>query len=133
MNRNPKKISLRALLKLQLFYCVLGIAYNVVSYLRLISGSQPLSSTSPLIGFAFMLFYGICLVSGFRQFLKTYRWLMAFFLISIGYSGIIKHFIVYAQQPETYSSQLAWSLAIGINLFGFLLNALAVSGMFKTN
>lgn len=125
------RVVISSLLKLQLAYCALGFGYNVVSYLKTATGGQPLASTSPVVGGVFMLIYGLCLLSGFRGSFMLYRVLMAFFLVTVGYSGIIKHFIVYGQQPDAYSSQLAWAAAIGINLFGFALNLLAVSGRFE--
>ena len=131
MNILTEKVVISSLLKLQLFYCALGVGYNVVSYVKAATGGQPLSSTSPIIGAVFMLIYGLCLFAGYREYFTLYRVLMAFFLVTVGYSGIIKHFIVYSQQPDAYSSQLARAAAIGINLFGFFLNLLAVVGRFE--
>jgi hypothetical protein len=127
------KMTISSLLKLQLLYCVFGVGYNIVSYVLAATGSQPLSSTSPMVGAAFMTFYGLCLLTGYKGLYKTYRILMVFFLFAIGYNGIIKHFIVYSQQPGAYSSQLAWATAIGSNAFGFILNLLAVAGRFETD
>ncbi|MBW1644497.1 MAG: hypothetical protein JRJ76_16845 [Deltaproteobacteria bacterium] len=131
MNILQKKIMLSTLLKLQLFYCFLGIGYNIVSYILAMSGGRQLSSTSPVIGTIFMSVYGLCLMAGYKGFYKTYRLLMLFFLVSSGYGGVIKHFIVYSQQPEAYASFSAWISAIGINFFGFLLNLMAVAGRFE--
>ncbi len=128
-----KKIGVSTLLKFQLFYCFLGVIYNVVSYISVISGGRQLSSGSPVVGGLFMSFYGLCLVTGYKGFIKTYRLLMIFFLVAIGYGGIVKHFIVYSSQPEAYASFTAWISAIGINLFGFLLNLLAAAGKFEDN
>lgn len=127
-----KKIALSTLLKLQLLYCFLGIAYNVVSYYLLKSGSPPLSSNSPITGGMGMLAFGLCLISAQKGFYKTYRLLMILFLIVFGYAGIVKHFIVYAQQPEAYASYSAWLVAIGSNSFGFLLNLAAAAGRFES-
>ena len=128
-----KKMVLSSLLRLQLIYCGLGVGYNLVSYIKAATGGKPLASTSPVVGTAFMLFYGLCLLPGYRGAHKLYRILMALFVLVTGYGGIIKHFIVYAQQPDAYSSQLAWVAAIGINVFGTLLNLLAVAGRFESN
>ena len=126
-----KKIALFTLLKLQLLYCLLGMSYNIVSYYLMISGSPPLSSNSPITGGVGMLAFGLCLISAQKGFYKTYRWLMALFLIVFGYGGIVKHFIVFAQQPEAYASYSAWLVAIGSNSFGFLLNLAAATGRFE--
>lgn len=127
-----KKFALSSLLKLQLLYCALGVGYNVVSYIRAATGARALAATPPVTGAIFMLVYGLCLFTGYKGMYKVYRALMAFFVIVTGYSGIIKHFIVYAQQPDAYSSQLAWASAIGINIFGALLNLAAVVGWFDS-
>jgi len=58
MNILTEKVVISSLLKLQLFYCALGVGYNVVSYVKAATGGQPLSSTSPIIGAVFMLIYG---------------------------------------------------------------------------
>lgn len=126
------RLVITSLLQLQLLYCALGIGYNLVSYVIAAKGGRQLSSTSPLFGAGFMLFYGLCLLTGYLQFYLPYRVLMALFLVSIGYSGVIKHFIVYGQQPDAYSSRLAWAVAIGINVYGLILNMLAAAGRFET-
>ena len=133
MSDSQKKMAISSLLKLQLLYGIIAVGYNGVSYVLAATGSQPLSSTSPAVGAAFMIFYGLCLLTGYKGLYKTYRILMALFLLSIGYSGIIKHFLIYTQQPDAYSSQLAWAFAIGINIFGFILNFLAAAGLFEND
>lgn len=127
-----QKIAISKLLKLQLLYCFMGVGYNVVSYLTVMFGGQQLSATSPITGVFFMAFYGLCLIPGYTGYLKTYRLLMFFFLVASGYGGIVKHFIIYTQDPTIYASFLAWISAIGINVFGFLLNLLAVAGKFES-
>jgi len=133
MDNSRKNLAISSLLKLQFLYCMFGVGYNVVSYILAATGNQPLSSTSPVVGTVFMSLYGLSLITAYKGLYKTYRILMAFFILTIGYGGIVKHFIVYAQQPDAYSSQLAWALAIGSNAFGFLLNLLAVAGRFETD
>ncbi|MCP4755119.1 MAG: hypothetical protein GY866_29935 [Proteobacteria bacterium] len=132
MNIWKRKIALSTLLKLQLLYCFLGVGYNIVSYLLAMSGGRQLSANSPVTGGIFMSVYGLCLIAGYQGFHKTYRLLMLFFLVSSGYGGVVKHFIVYARQPEAYAALSAWISAIGINFFGFLLNLLAVAGRFES-
>jgi hypothetical protein len=128
-----KKLSLSMLLKLQLFYCLLGVGYNVVSYSLVISIGRRLSVTAPFTGGLVMAFYGLCLITGFKGHHRTYRVLMLIFVVAIGYNGFIKHFILYARQPEVYYSFLAWFAAVGSNFFGLLLNLIAVSGRFEVN
>lgn len=128
-----KRITISVLLRLQVVYCALGIGYNVISYIRMVGGGKALASTNPVTGAVFMLVYGLCLLPGYRGLYRFYRVLMALFVLFTGYGGIIKHFIVHAQHPQAYSSQLAWALAIGINVFGTLLNLMAVAGWFQTD
>jgi hypothetical protein len=126
-----KNTSLSTLLKLQLIYSLLGIGYNVVSHLVTLYGGQPLSATAPLTGGLFMAFYGLCLITGYKNLQKPYRILMFLFVIIIGYSGFVKHFIIYAQQPEAYASFSAWLFAVGINLLGLILNLTAATGRYE--
>lgn len=128
-----RKLMISTLLKLQLLYCALGIGYNIVNYVSALSGGKPLSSTSPVVGTVVMVIYGLSLISGLKLFYKVYRLLMLLFIVIFGYGGIIQHFIVYSKQPEAYASMITWLVAIGINLFGFGLNILAVAGWFEKN
>lgn len=125
-----RNTTLSTLLKAQLVYALAGVGYNMVSYLVVLSGGQQLSTTSPLTGGLFMTFYGICLITGYRNMEKLYRILMLIFVIVIGYSGFIKHFILYVQQPGIYSSFIAWFAAVGINFVGLILNLTAASGRY---
>ena len=125
-------ITVTTLLNLQLVYCILGVGYNVVSFIKLKTGGQQLSSTSPVSGATFMSVYGLCLIIGYAGFYGSYRVAMVICLIIFGYGGIIKHFIDYSRNPEGYSSKTAWLSAIGVNSFGFLLNLIATSGHFET-
>ncbi len=124
------KISLSLLLLLQLLYCFLGIGFNGVSYLRTRFGARQLSSNPPIVGAIFLLIYGMFLVAGYNDYYQAYRVLMVLALFFFGYFGIIRHFILYARTPESYSSKLSWFVAISINLFGFLLNLIAAAGRF---
>jgi len=49
----------------------------------------------------------------------------------MGYGGVVTHIINIFTQPQVYSSILSWGAAVGINLFGLVLNIIAVSGKFK--
>ncbi|MBU2646343.1 hypothetical protein KKI24_16670 [bacterium] len=128
-----KTIRLSTLLKLQLIYCILGIAYNVVSFLMVITIGRRLSGNAPFTGALLMIIYGLCLITGLIHLQKVYRFLMLLFVLVIGYSGFINHFIIYTRQPEVYASFLAWFSAVGINFFGLLLNLVAVSGGFEVS
>ncbi len=121
------------MLKLQLFYCCLGMGYNLVSYVKVASGGRQLSSTSPITGAIFMGAYGVILLVGYKGLCRAYQGLMAIMLLMIFYNGIIHHFIVYAQNPDVYASWLSCAMAITINFFGSILNLLAAIGHFESD
>jgi hypothetical protein len=125
-------MKLSRLLCLQVVYCLLGIGYNVASYLAVSSGKPPFSATLPIVGGAVMTLYGLFLIPGFFRAHKTYRVLMGLSIIVLGYGGIVKHLLNLAQDGlAKYSSATAFSLAVGINVFGLVLNIMAVSGKYK--
>ena len=121
---------LSRLLFLQAVYCLLGIGYNMVSYLLQASGGMQLAPTSPAIGAAVMICYGLFLIPGYMRSLRIYRLLMLIAIIVIGYGGIIKHEVNYFRDPSLYRSLTAWIFAVGINLYGLFLNVMASLGRF---
>jgi hypothetical protein len=123
---------IRKLLLLQVIYCLLGLGYNLVSYILISKGAPPLSATAPLVGAVSMLVYGICLAPGFLGAHRVYRVLMAAAIIVYGYGGVIKHLLNMTQEGlAQYHSLAAWAFAMGINVFGLILNILAVAGKFR--
>jgi hypothetical protein len=58
-------MKLKTLLLLQLAYAVMGVGYNVLSYLSVASGGQAFSATAPLTGGLSLTLYALCLVPGF--------------------------------------------------------------------
>ncbi|RPI94245.1 MAG: hypothetical protein EHM32_07040 [Spirochaetales bacterium] len=124
-------MKLKTLLLLQIAYAVMGVGYNVLSYLSVASGGQPFSATAPLTGGLSLALYALCLVPGFAGYTGIYRVLMALSIVVFGYGGIIKHLLNYPDGLGVYSSMTAYVLAIGINVFGLVLNVIAVSGRFE--
>ena len=124
-------MSLNRLLLFQLFYCIAGLAYNIVSYAIVANGGLPLSTTAPITGALFMGAYGLCLLPGLFGFTKSYRIIMGFFIITGSYGGILTHLINYSSDPSQYASFLAWTVAVGINAYGLIFNILAVLGRFE--
>jgi hypothetical protein len=123
-------MKLNRLLRLQLLYCAAGLAYNLASLSVVLRGGEPLATTSPVLGAAFMLLYGVCLLPGRMGQLGLYRILMAVFLLVGGYGGIAVHLIDFSRDPTLYASPVAWFLAVAINGFGWILNGLAALGRF---
>lgn len=122
---------LEKLLKLQLLYCLLGILFNLISSYMLSQGMKALTPTEPLAGIMVMSLYGLFLISGKMNQIRLYRILMGLALVIFIYGGIIKHIISLAQNPELYYSTTSGLLAIGINIFGWVLNLIAALGKFS--
>lgn len=122
---------LKRLLTLQLVYLILGIGYNAVSYVAVLMGRPRFSATDPITGAVSMAVYGLFLVPGALRWLKTYRVLMLVALLVFGYGGVVKHILNLISDPSLYSSIWAWGAAVGINLFGVILNLIAAAGWFK--
>ena len=124
-------MKLKSLLICQIVYCLLGVGYNVVSWFEVAAGRPRLSTTDPFTGGLSMTVFGLFLIPGFMRKLTIYRVLMAVSIIVYGYGGIYKHIVNFFNDLSVYQSFLAWALAIGINIFGLVLNLIAVSGKFK--
>jgi len=123
-------MTLTKLLSYQAGYALMGVAYNVISFFVVASGGAPLSTTKPLVGGVSMALYGLALLPGVLGKIGLYRVLMGIAILVYGYGGIVKHLIIYSRTPELYASFSAWALAVGINVFGLVLNLMAVSGRF---
>lgn len=124
-------MKLRTLLILQCVYAALGVGYNVVSYARTAMGHAPLSTTSPFVGAAVLLIYALCLLTGVYRKITAYRLAMAFFVVVLGYGGVVKHLLNYPDGLSLYYSLTAYVIAIGINVYGLVLNVIAASGRFR--
>jgi hypothetical protein len=127
-------MTLKKLLILQVVYAALGVGYNVVSYLITASGGEALSATVPVVGGAYMLGYGLCLIPGFFKKIIPYRILMGAAILIFGYGGIVKHIMNAAGgHGDLYSSSTAFVLAVGINVFGIVWNIWAAAGKFTVD
>lgn len=121
---------LKNLLRLQLAYFIAGMAYNVLSYALSSSNGAPLAPTAPLMGGASMIVYALFLLPGAFRRITIYRVLMALAAIAMGYGGVVKHVINFFGNLPLYRSLTAWAFALGINLFGLVLNIIAAAGWF---
>ncbi len=124
-------MELGVLLRLQILYALLGIAYNGVSIYFSSVCNRALAPTQPILGIITMVVYALFLLPGFLGKTVLYRILMAIATIVIGYGGLVTHFINIFTQPQLYHSLAAWFFAVGTNLFGLVLNIIAVMGKFK--
>ena len=122
---------LKTLLRYQIGYAAMGVAYNLVSFVVVLSGGRQLSTTAPVVGGLVMAVYGLALLPGFGKKIGLYRVLMGLSVVIFGYGGILKHLILYYQSPGLYASFMAWFLAVGINVYGLALNFVAARGTFS--
>jgi hypothetical protein len=130
----PQKrgLTLGLLLKLQVLYVLAGIGYNVVSLVLSRTGGSRLSPTDPASGLIVMAVYGGCLLVGRLGYTRIYRILMALSVLVLGYGGVVLHLTNYtAGRAFLYDSTLAWAAAVGINLFGLVLNFIGALGFFS--
>lgn len=123
-------ITLKQLLGLQLLYGLIGIAFNIVSWAVVSQGGVALTTTAPFLGMATMSLFCLCLVAGYRHHMKAYRILMGMAILVLGGGGIVVHLVNMLYRPEAYPSVIAWMLAVLINVFGLMLNLMAVTGKF---
>ena len=124
-------MKLTTLLRLQVIYFVLGMLYNGASLYLTSTGKPALAPTQPVLGAISMIVYALFLIPGYLRKITLYRILMGIAIIVMGYGGVVTHIINIFTQPQVYSSIAAWAAAVGINLFGLVLNIIAVLGKFK--
>ena len=124
-------MKLTTLLRLQVIYFVLGMLYNGLSLYLTAAGKPPLAPTQPVLGAISMVIYALFLIPGYLGKTTLYRILMGVAILVMGYGGVVTHIINIFTQPQVYSSILSWAAAVGINVFGLVLNIIAVSGKFK--
>jgi len=105
--------------------------YNGLSLYLTTIGAPPLAPTQPVLGSVSMITYALFLIPGYLRKMTLYRILMGVAILVMGYGGVVTHIINIFTQPQVYSSILSWGAAVGINLFGLVLNIIAVSGKFK--
>ncbi|NRB46056.1 MAG: hypothetical protein HRU41_00165 [Saprospiraceae bacterium] len=124
-------ISLSKLLRLQALYSILGILFNVVSWIALSKNGESLTPTAPVSGIVVMAIYGLFLLAGHFKKISLYRMLMLVALLILGYGGIFSHLRLLSQSPDLYPSLWIGILAILINTFGWILNSLGALGRFR--
>ena len=122
-------IKLRNLVCLQMTYCCAGLLYNVGSLMSLNDTGQPWAPTDPALGVFGMTVYLFFVSSAFWGRLALYKTLMVVALILMGYNGVIKHVVNYADL-ELYRSAATWMSAIVVNGVGTALAGIAALGAF---
>jgi hypothetical protein len=109
-------MSVSTLYSLFSIYCVLAVAYNLVSILLDATSGKRAAPTDPQSGILFIS--ALYLVVTLGQHYPG--WLNLFFLASLVsltiHSGIVRH--VWGYSAEKYYSRLTWASAFLINTFG---------------
>ncbi|MFK7901028.1 MAG: hypothetical protein AB8B61_09765 [Cyclobacteriaceae bacterium] len=124
-------MSLNKLLRLQIWYCLIGIVFNLISWIFIKNDYQPLTPTVPMVGIFVMLTYSIFLLAGYFRKIYLYRALMFLSILIFAYGGVLKHVYSLYQYPELYNTIYSGLVAIAINAFGLALNMMATLGKFK--
>ena len=124
-------MTLKKLLRLQLLYYFLGIAFNAVSYYLINNGGQALTPNEPIAGSIAMTLYASFLLPGFLKKITVYRILMVLAVLLLGYGGVLNHLNFMRDTPELYHSVAAGVIGVSINIFGLILNVMGAAGKFK--
>lgn len=124
-----KPIPLNNLLISQMFYCFVGIMYNVGSLLAVRNGQPAWATTDAVMGVAGVALYGLFLSAGLMKNLILYRVLMAVAVLLFGYGGVVTH-LLNIGHLDLYQSIWTWAAAIAINGVGLVLNLAAALGWF---
>ena len=122
-------IMLRNLVCPQMTYCCAGLLYNVGSLMSLNDTGELWAPTDPALGVFGMTVYLFFVSSAFWGRLALYKTLMVVALILMGYNGVIKHVVNYADL-ELYRSAATWMGAIFVNGVGTALAGIAALGAF---
>ena len=122
-------IKLRNLVCLQMTYCCAGLLYNVGSLMSLNDTGELWAPTDPALGVFGMTVYLFFVSSAFWGRLALCKTLMVVALILMGYNGMIKHVVNYADL-ELYRSAATWMSAIVVNGVGTALAGIAALGAF---
>ena len=110
-------------------YCCAGLLYNVGSLMSLNDTGELWAPTDPALGVFGMTVYLFFVSSAFWGRLALYKTLMVVALILMGYNGVIKHVVNYADL-ELYRSAATWMSAIVVNGVGTALAGIAALGAF---
>ena len=79
----------------------------------------------------FIVYLG-CLLFPHLDQVKLYRVAMVIAIVLFGGGGVIGNVLRYFDSGLTdYASFSAWAIAVAINLFGTILNTIAVFGLYK--
>jgi hypothetical protein len=114
----------------QLAWFVMAAAYNSFSLLAIsrtgigFAGDQP-ATVSAMIAVAVFTAVTLC---GLKGWLIAYRILAPLVTVMLFVGGVLKHLNA---GPEHYASDLAWTLAIAINVFGVVAYAVGSAASFR--
>lgn len=123
---------LRTLIGLQIVFATLSLSYLLVSAWRLQTTGEALSAAAIGPSIVMFLAYLACLALPHFGRIGWYRISMVIAVILFGGGGVIGNIVRYLDSGlDNYASVPAWAVAVGINLFGTILNIVALLGLFE--
>lgn len=125
-------LSLNRLLFLQSIFAAASLTYLVASLLRREMSGEAFSAAAIGPSIAMFIVYLGVLWLGRLGHIAWYRIGMIPALVLFGGGGVIANITRFLDSGlENYASGTAWAVAVGINLFGTILNIIALLGYFK--
>lgn len=126
-------MSLTNWLKLQIFYALAGISFNLVSYFRIKLDLDVLTNTNPVLGIAIMSTVCFAVWAARKGYRKTFITINLVLTLLLTYAGVIKHLSIIDQLSwvSIFTSPLV--LAVAINCFGVAVMMMGVIAILRTN
>lgn len=126
-------MGLQSLIRSQVVFATLSLSYLVASLLQRETTGEALSAAAIWPSILMFLVYLACLTLPRFGKVGWYRIAMIPALVLFGAGGVIGNIVRYLDSGlENYDSVKAWVAAVGVNLFGTILNVLALLGFFRT-
>lgn len=125
-------IDLSRLVRLQACFAALSLTYLLASAVRQYMTGEAFSAAA--IGPSILMFLGYCCALCFPRIdkIEWYRISMVPALVLFGAGGVIGNIARYVDSGlAEYASFAAWAIAVTINLFGTVLNVIALLGLFR--
>jgi len=132
MEMTRRRMNLNILLKLQILYGCLSLAFLFTSgwYARTTGEALSAAPVAPS-AVMFLVYLGCLLIPKYGK-TGWYRAMMALAIVPFGIGGVLMNILNYVQNGlRDYSSFGVFCIAVGINLFGTIWNIAAVAGLFE--
>jgi len=119
-------------IRMQALWLVLALGYNSVSLWQLDQGLVALSPTNPMVAFFVVTMIALPVIGvGLMGSNRLYFFLNFLFILMTG-SASYRHSIpLLSDDYSEYASNLAWTLALLVNLFGAIVGLLGTWQVFR--